>query len=223
MRKTTADALSLIWVACRSAPCWWPSLLRLWCRRAVLGGVCLSRSPNARACPTRALSARATTSVQGRRRPLERSRLLLLSRADVRGWASEDAGVRGHMPQVLGCHTDPPPLKFSNREGQARFPGTSRRVQSSLRGQPWAAACWRRRSGSAEVVHASPGRGSIGPHSKGRPDPRHASRRTRRWRRDQLRMRFLRRQLRSSGRSSSFSTWRGVSPRAFGRRQRAPS
>jgi hypothetical protein len=34
---------------------------------------------------SRALSARATTSVQGRRRLLERSRLLLLSRADVRG------------------------------------------------------------------------------------------------------------------------------------------
>ena len=27
------------------------------------------------------------------------------------------------------------------------------------------------------MVHASPGRGMIGPHSKGRPDPRHASRR----------------------------------------------
>jgi len=64
----TSGNEAIIWVACRiAAPCW-PSLPRLWCRRAVLGVVCLTRSPNARASPTMALPAREPTSVPGLRR-----------------------------------------------------------------------------------------------------------------------------------------------------------
>src|SRR4051812_19483087 len=53
-------------------------------------------------------------------------------------------------------------ILLSNRGGQAPVPGVRLagfRVLSAV--SPRAAACWRRRSGSAEVVHASPGRGLI--------------------------------------------------------------
>jgi hypothetical protein len=94
-------------------------------------------------------------------------------------------------PRRSGCAGMPrpdgaglPPEKFSNRWGQAgyfRRRAASRRAQGSRRGRaPWPAACRRRTAGPAEVVHAGGrGRGPSGPHSEGRPDPRHASRRGR--------------------------------------------